>query len=314
MTAGPATREEIGALATVSEAPPWESEQRERPTWGLTQGDAIAPGRTVLRHLGGGRRYEVFLVWDEHRLAVLVAKLLRPDHATDATALRELADEAAALARLSHPVLVRGFDVVPGGRFPHLLIEHLEGPTLRELIEGARSAAARAAAAARPPRRLGAALPGRRGDGPSRRQARQRGDGSAAAADRPQRRPHAGGGAAAAPAGRHRRLHGAGAVRPVAWRGRAAGGCVRAGGDAAPRGDGRAAVRAGRAARFRNWSAMRRLCRGGCLGSWRRCWARLWRGMRGRGRVPPSSRRGWSRWWLRRPRRFVLSRRGWRRR
>jgi eukaryotic-like serine/threonine-protein kinase len=132
---GRATREAIGALATVSEAPPWESERRERPTWGLTEGDAIASGRTVLRELGGGRRYEVFLVWDEHRLAVLVAKVLRPDHASDAVALRELADEAAALARLSHPVLVRGFDVVPDGRFPHLLIEHLEGPTLRELID-----------------------------------------------------------------------------------------------------------------------------------------------------------------------------------
>jgi serine/threonine protein kinase len=132
---GRATRQEIGALATVSEAPPWESERRERPTWGLTEGDAIAPGRTVLRSLGGGRRYEVFLVWDDHRLAVLVAKLLRPELATDPAALRELADEAAALARLSHPVLVRGFDVVPGGPFPHLLIEHLEGPTLRELID-----------------------------------------------------------------------------------------------------------------------------------------------------------------------------------
>ncbi len=132
---GAATREAIGALATVSEAPPWETEQRERPTWGLTEGDAIATGRTVLRYLGGGRRYEVFLVWDEHRLAVLVAKLLRPDQASDPAALRELADEAAALERLAHPVLVRGFDVVPDGRFPHLLIEHLEGPTLRELID-----------------------------------------------------------------------------------------------------------------------------------------------------------------------------------
>ena len=45
---------------------------------------AIAPGRTVLRRLGGGSRYEVFLVWDEHRLAVLVAKVLRPDQATEA--------------------------------------------------------------------------------------------------------------------------------------------------------------------------------------------------------------------------------------
>ena len=130
---GPDTRKAVASLATVSEAPPWES--RERPTWGLVEGDAIAPGRTVLRPLGGGRRYEVFLVWDDHRLTVLVAKLLRPELAANPAAVRELAREGEALARLAHPVLVRGFDVVADGRFPHLLIEHLEGPTLRELID-----------------------------------------------------------------------------------------------------------------------------------------------------------------------------------
>jgi serine/threonine-protein kinase len=131
---GPATREAVGSLATVGSDPPWEGSERERPTWGLAEGDAIAPGRTVLRDLGGGRRYEVFLVWDEHRLAVLVAKVLRPEFAAEETALRELAAEGAALSRLSHPVVVRGFDVVSSGRFPHLLIEHLEGPTLRDLV------------------------------------------------------------------------------------------------------------------------------------------------------------------------------------
>ena len=122
-------------LSTVAEPPPWELEGRDRPTWGLAEGDEIAPGRTVLTRLGGGRRYEVFLVWDDHRLAVLVAKVLRPDQASDAPALRDLGREAEALARLSHPVIVRGFDAVTEGRLPHLLIEHLEGPTLRELIE-----------------------------------------------------------------------------------------------------------------------------------------------------------------------------------
>jgi len=122
-------------LSTVAEPPPWDAEGRERPTWGLADGDEIAPGRSVLSRLGGGRRYEVFLVWDDHRLAVLVAKVLRPDQATDVSALRDLGREAEALARLSHPVIVRGFDAVTEGRLPHLLIEHLEGPTLRELIE-----------------------------------------------------------------------------------------------------------------------------------------------------------------------------------
>jgi serine/threonine protein kinase len=129
---GAATREALADVATVSEAPPWDG--RKRPTWGLVEGDAIAPGRTVLRLLGGGQRYEVFLVWDDHRLAVLVAKVLRPELASDPAALRELTREGEALARLAHPVIVRGFDVVAEGRFPHLLIEHLEGPTLRDLI------------------------------------------------------------------------------------------------------------------------------------------------------------------------------------
>jgi len=124
---------------TVAAPVPWEEPRRPRPTWGFDEGDELAHGRTVLRRLGGGRRYETLLVWDEHRLAVLVAKVLRPDCASDPQALRELAHEAVLLERLAHPVVVRSFGSVPDGRFPHLVLEHLEGPTLDELIarEGA---------------------------------------------------------------------------------------------------------------------------------------------------------------------------------
>ena len=128
-------RRAAAAMSTVAEAPPWERAGRPRPTWGLVEGDAIAPGRTVLRALGGGRRYEVFLVWDEHRLAVLVAKVLRPDQAEDAAAVQDFAREGALLGRLAHPVVVRGFGAVTGARFPHLLLEHLDGPSLQSLIE-----------------------------------------------------------------------------------------------------------------------------------------------------------------------------------
>jgi serine/threonine protein kinase len=128
-------RETAGEMSTVAEPPPWERADRERPTWGLSEGDAIATRRTVLRRIGGGRRYEVFLVWDEHRLAVLVAKVLRPDHAASAAAKADLRHEADVLAALGHPVIVRGFDASPDGPFPHLLLEHLEGPTLQSLLE-----------------------------------------------------------------------------------------------------------------------------------------------------------------------------------
>ena len=60
--------------------------------------------------------------------------MLRPDRAGEEKALRDLEREAEALAALAHPMLVRGFDAVLDGPRPHLLIEHLEGPSLRRLI------------------------------------------------------------------------------------------------------------------------------------------------------------------------------------
>jgi eukaryotic-like serine/threonine-protein kinase len=107
----------------------------ERASWDFAEGEEIHPGRAVLKTIGGGNRYEVCLVWDERLYALGVAKLLRPDQARDEKALRDLGLEAEGLAALAHPTLVRGFDAVLEGTHPHLLIEHLEGPSLRRLIK-----------------------------------------------------------------------------------------------------------------------------------------------------------------------------------
>jgi eukaryotic-like serine/threonine-protein kinase len=109
--------------------------QPDRSSWAFDEGAPIAPGRTVLREIGGGSRYEALLVWDDRLFSIMVAKVLRPDQAEDEHALRELRREAEALGRLAHPVIVRGFDAVLDGPHPHLLIEHLEGPTLRRVIK-----------------------------------------------------------------------------------------------------------------------------------------------------------------------------------
>ncbi len=103
-------------------------------SWGFEEGDELQPGRVVLKAIGGGNLYEVCLVWDEALYALAVAKVLRPDQASDEKARRDLAREAEALGALAHPMLVRGFDAVLDGPRPHLLIEHLEGPSLRRLI------------------------------------------------------------------------------------------------------------------------------------------------------------------------------------
>jgi eukaryotic-like serine/threonine-protein kinase len=106
----------------------------DKETWDLAEGDEIAPGRSVLKLIGGGHRYEVYLVWDDKLFAVMVAKVLRPDIAADESAIRGLCRESEALDRLSHPVLMRGFGADLEGEYPHVLVEHLEGPTLRRLI------------------------------------------------------------------------------------------------------------------------------------------------------------------------------------
>jgi serine/threonine protein kinase len=106
----------------------------ERASWELSEGDEIAQGRSVLKLLGGGNRYEAYLVWDEHMFAPMVAKLVRPDQVEDEPALRGLRREAEALEALAHPVILRGFDAVLDPPHPHVLVEHLEGPTLRRLI------------------------------------------------------------------------------------------------------------------------------------------------------------------------------------
>jgi eukaryotic-like serine/threonine-protein kinase len=103
-------------------------------SWQLAEGEDIVAGRHALRLLGGGRRYEAYLAWDEHLHALVVVKLLRPDQAQDARALRQLAAEAGLLESLAHPLLMRSFGAVLEGARPHVVLEHIEGPRLSTLI------------------------------------------------------------------------------------------------------------------------------------------------------------------------------------
>src|SRR5918992_5645318 len=106
----------------------------EHESWGFAEGDEIAPRRRAVSLLGGGRRYEAWLAWDEHIRSLVVAKVIRPDQTENAGARRTLAREAAMLEQLAHPLLVRSFGSDPDGIRPHLLLEFVEGPRLSTLI------------------------------------------------------------------------------------------------------------------------------------------------------------------------------------
>jgi len=105
----------------------------EQDTWGFAEGDEIVPGRHAVRLLGGGRRYEAYLVWDDALYALAVAKVVRPGQTASSRTLAGMAGEAEALSLLAHPSLVRCFDAVLDGERPHLLLELLDGPRLSTL-------------------------------------------------------------------------------------------------------------------------------------------------------------------------------------
>jgi serine/threonine protein kinase len=106
----------------------------EESRWDLREGDEIAPGRSAIKRLGGGFRYEAYLGWDDHLRSLVVVKVVRPGLVEDRRTLRGLESEVRLLDRLSHPVLVRSFGADLGGPRPHVVLEHLEGPRLSTLL------------------------------------------------------------------------------------------------------------------------------------------------------------------------------------
>ena len=155
--------------------------------WGFEEGDEIAPGLFATTLLGGGSKHEAYLAWDDRLFALVVVKVLRPHVANDASARRQIAGEAGALAALQHPVLPRCFGASSDGDRPHVVLEFLEGPRLSTLIRK-QGALAMEQALPLDPTLLGTPLLGARGLGAPRREAEERGDGRAAPADRPEHR------------------------------------------------------------------------------------------------------------------------------
>jgi serine/threonine protein kinase len=105
--------------------------------WGFGIGDEIFPGRRVVESLGGGKTYEVYIVQDASCAVLLVAKVLRPHHVHRERARRAMAREAALLQRAEHPVIVRGVGAELDAEHPHILLEHVPGDTLRNVLKRA---------------------------------------------------------------------------------------------------------------------------------------------------------------------------------
>jgi eukaryotic-like serine/threonine-protein kinase len=107
--------------------------------------DVAEFGYELLDHLHRSRGYDVYDAWSVERHCRVVIKTPRADRLDDSKLWRRLEEEGRLLYRLSHPHILRGYDVIPGPP-PAVVTETLRGHTLEYLLENSRRLSAAEAA------------------------------------------------------------------------------------------------------------------------------------------------------------------------
>ena len=100
----------------------------------LAAGVLIAPGYEAIEHLRRGRNLDVYDVWSERRACRCVVKSLRPDRLGREGPTRRLLEEGRLLCRLTHPHIVRAYEVIEAP-LPMFVMETLVGETVGHMIE-----------------------------------------------------------------------------------------------------------------------------------------------------------------------------------
>jgi serine/threonine protein kinase/tetratricopeptide (TPR) repeat protein/TolB-like protein len=100
----------------------------------------IGPYR-VLQRLGVGGMGEVLLAHDERLDRRVAIKRIRPEAGTSGERRERFRREARVAARLNHPAIVQVYDILEAGhagdaeQIEHIVMEYVEGTTLRTLIQ-----------------------------------------------------------------------------------------------------------------------------------------------------------------------------------
>ena len=93
----------------------------------------LPAGYRVLAQLSSNKALDVYDVWSEERGCRCVAKVVRPDR-TDARSRERLVREGEVLLGLTHPHIVRAYELVREPE-PVLILETLPGMTLGRMLD-----------------------------------------------------------------------------------------------------------------------------------------------------------------------------------
>ena len=88
----------------------------------------------IVQKLGQGGMGEVYLAEDTSLDRPVALKFLAPDLQADQTALRRFLREAKAAAAVDHPYVCKVLEVGEAEGRAFMVLEHVEGPTLRDRI------------------------------------------------------------------------------------------------------------------------------------------------------------------------------------
>jgi serine/threonine-protein kinase len=91
-------------------------------------------GYRLLDVIGRGAMGTVYRALHLGLNRVVALKILRPDLRGDRTQVERLKAEAAMLASLDHPNVVRALDAGESNGYPYFVMEYVEGETLRDRL------------------------------------------------------------------------------------------------------------------------------------------------------------------------------------
>ena len=109
-------------------------ERRERTIPRVAPGEELLPGYEVVSFMRRGGRLDTYDVHSTERDCRCVVKVLRPDRQHEDACRDALIREGELLRVLTHPHLVRAYEIVAGPRTA-VVLETLTGATLAALIE-----------------------------------------------------------------------------------------------------------------------------------------------------------------------------------
>src|SRR3990172_2134229 len=97
-------------------------------------GKIIANRYRVDAFLAAGGMGAVYRVYDLQRNIVLAMKVLDPELADDPAMFKSFQRDGRALQKLAHTNIIPFYGLSKGGEFPYMLMEYIDGPTLKDYL------------------------------------------------------------------------------------------------------------------------------------------------------------------------------------